>query len=137
MAKKQITKTQEKINYSKRLFKELTNKQVGQSFSTMHKLLDTINKDMDSTVFEDRKLAMDSAFKILPYIMPRESNGSQFNLQINNNNGGKVKPEQIAKSLDDFMSDRVKEIIDVKTRVEEKGKIRLKEIGVVEDKEDE
>lgn len=137
MAKKQVTKTKTKIAYGKRLFAELTNKQAGRDFSIMHLILDNMYKDLSSEVFEDKKLATDTFIKIMPYVLPRESNGSAFNLQINNNNGGKVKPEQIAKSLDEFMSDRVAEIMDVKNRVEAKGKIRLKEIGIVEDKEDE
>jgi len=132
MAKnKQISRTQEKINYTKRLFKEFTNKQVGQSFSTMHKILANINSDLDSPNFEDKKLATDAAFKLMTYILPRESNGSQMNVQINNNNleGG---TDKVIMTISEFLTTQAAAIVKVKERTETKNQIRMKQIKTIE-----
>lgn len=134
--KKQIRDTAKKIEESKRMFAKIFNAQTGNKISTMNKLLENIHEDLDSTVFEDKKLATDTLIKILPYVMPRESNGSQMNVQINNNNGGGVdSPENVIQTIDKFLVSRLKVAEEVKERADKKNKLNLREIGTVKQKD--
>jgi len=134
MAKGQVTVTKKKQQASRRMFALIFEKQAGSSDSTMHKFMTNINKDLDSAVFEDKKLASDMLIKVLQYIMPRESNGNQFNMQINNNAPG-VNPESVVQTVDKFLAGRMKAISEVEERTAVKNNVRLREIGVVKEKD--
>ena len=130
MARKQVSRTQVKINYAKRLFAELTKVQNGQSASTMTKLMRNINAGLDSPDFEERKLAQDSTFKILPYVLPRESSGSDTKIQINNNTSTTTNNigagEEAILSLEQFLKLRGQEIEQVEDNRDKKKDERLK-----------
>jgi len=135
MAKGQVTTTKKKQEMARKLFAQIFIKQTGNNDSTMNKLLKNIYTDLDSTVFEEKKLATDTMIKIMPYVMPRESNGSQMNVQINNNTGGVASPENVTQTIDKYLMTRINAINQVKGRADAKHKIQLREIGIVKEKD--
>lgn len=135
--KKRVAKTSVKIAYGKKLFAQITNQQVGRDFSIMDKVLNNVYKGLDSALFEEKKLATDTLIKLLPFVLPREANGSQLNLQINNNGTQKTTTETVIHTLSEFVKIRMDEVIEVKERAINKNAIELKEIEVIEPTEDE
>jgi len=120
-----------------KLFARLKNGKVPGN-SSMDKMMNNIERDLDSTDFDLKKLATDSLFKILPYVLPRESSGNSFQVQINNkiSGNGKSTTETTIIGLKDFAAQRLKQIRDVEDRREDKKQIRLKEIGIIENKDE-
>lgn len=136
--RKQITPSQKKAQYSKKLFARLTNAAPGEKTSIMDKLIRNIDRDLESLDPEVLKVATDGVFKLLPYVMPRESNGSGVNVQINNTANGKNGTTQtIVLGFAEFSQKRLAQIADVekRRRIKLNEDIELKEIGVINKKD--
>jgi len=123
-----VTSSQKKAKLSRKWFARLANSDI------MEKTFKSIERDMDSLDLDRAKLANDKLFKILPYIMPRESSGTSLvNIQNNtliNGKGG----DKVLLTLDKFMADRDKRILQLEKRNQElqaPQTIPLKEVKTV------
>ncbi len=136
MPKNGLSKSHKKAAQTRKMFATVFNKQAGNSISTMDKLLKNIHADLDAPDFESKKLATDTMMKMLPYLLPRESNGNQMNVQINNSGGGEGGTSGVIDTIDKFLTKRIETIEEVKKRTSDKNKIQLRQVGVVNKKDD-
>ena len=115
-----------KAKMSKKWTARLSNSKI------MEKVFKNIEKDIDSDEIDHKKLATDQLFKILPYLMPRESSGSAL-VQINNNNliTGKGA-DKVLQTLDKYLDERVKKTMKLQQRNDDAiPAIPLKEVKTV------
>jgi len=100
-----ISPSRIKARFSKKLLARLHNGKL------MEKLFVNVEKALDSDELEERKYGSDTILKLLPYILPRESNGSPL-VNITNNMGGKADKsvEGVQVALLDYLKSRDKRI---------------------------
>jgi len=123
--------SEKKAKLSRKWFARLANSDI------MEKNFKSIEKYIDSSDFEMQKLASDKLFKILPYIMPRESNGSASLININNGTQINGKgAEKILISLETYMKKRDSQVLALQKRNEEliQSTVQMKPIKLVEKK---
>lgn len=126
-----VTSTKKKQALSRKWFARLANSTI------MEQTFKSIEDNMDSPDFDKAKLASDKLFKILPYIMPRESNGT--GALVNINNGTQINgkgAEKVLISLQSYMEKRDSQILALQKRNAElqQNTVPLKQVQLVERK---
>lgn len=122
----QVSPSQKKAAFSRKVFAKI------RSSATFDKLLKNIEHNIDSIDLDQKKLATDQLFKVLPYLLPRESSGSAL-VQINNNTliNGKGA-DKVLQTLDKYLDERVKKTLKLQQRNDDAvPQIPLKEVKTV------